>query len=131
MADASTEKAIRSVMARISAAWQHKDFEGLDDCFDENAVIVGPNYVPFAAGRKACADSYREFATNAAIVDYSENSHQLHMWPQTGVYTFNWQMAYTRDAGVKRESGTDQFVLGRTGEDWRVLFRYIYFSPSN
>jgi hypothetical protein len=74
--------------------------------------------------------SYREFACNASVLDYSESEHQLRAWPDTAVYTFAWQMTYERENGPKRESGTDQLVLGRIGACWRVLFRYIYFSPA-
>jgi hypothetical protein len=29
---------------RARRDWREKRFEGLEECFDENAVIVGPNY---------------------------------------------------------------------------------------
>jgi ketosteroid isomerase-like protein len=130
MSKISAENAIRSVLSRIDAAWRTKKFEELEECFDEEAVIVGPNYAECAVGRKACAESYREFASNAAVIDYSESEHKLREWQDTAVYTFSWQMTYAREQGPKRESGTDQLVLGRHGTDWRVLFRYIYFTPS-
>ena len=130
MSDRPSESAIRAVLTRIHTAWRAKEFDGLEECFDANAVIVGPNYQQYAVGRKACAESYREFATNAAVLEYEESDHQLRLWPDTAVYTFTWQMTYARDRGPKREAGTDQLVLGRSGEEWRVLFRYIHFQPS-
>jgi hypothetical protein len=130
MVDISAETAVRSVLNRIDAAWRLKKFDDLEQCFDESAVIVGPNYRQYAVGPKECANSYREFATNAAVIEYAESDHQLRIWPDTAVYTFTWQMTYTRDKGPNREVGTDQIVLGRFGESWRVLFRYIYFAPT-
>jgi hypothetical protein len=130
MPNISVENAIRSVLTRIDAAWREKKFDGLEECFDDGAVIVGPNHAEYAVGGKACAESYREFARNAAVLDYSEHEHKLRAWPDTAVYTFAWQMRYERDNGPHRESGTDQLVLGRCGAHWRVLFRYIYFSPA-
>jgi hypothetical protein len=62
MPDISVENAIRSVLTRIDAAWREKKFDGLEECFDDDAVIVGPNYAEYAVGGKACAESYREFA---------------------------------------------------------------------
>ena len=54
MPDAARDAAIRSVLSRIDAAWRDKRFEDLDDCFDENAVIVGPTYTTqYATGRSA------------------------------------------------------------------------------
>ena len=130
MAHLSAEAAVRMVLNRIDAAWRLKHFDDLEQCFDESAVIVGPNYQQYAAGQKECANSYREFSTNAAVIEYEESDHQLRIWPDTAVYTFTWKMTYNRDKGPKSEAGTDQIVLGRLGEGWRVLFRYIYFAPS-
>jgi hypothetical protein len=129
MPDIHVEKAIRSVLARIEAAWRQKKFDALEECFDESAVIVGPNCAEYAVGGHACAESYREFACNASVHDYSESEHKLRTWPDSAVYTFTWQMTYERENGPKLESGTDQLVLGRFGAHWRVLFRYIYFAP--
>ncbi len=130
MSGTSAEEAILAVVTRLDAAWRTKQFDGLEQCFDDNAVIVGPNYQQYAVGRRACAESYREFAGNAAVMDYEESDRRLRCWADTAVYTFAWKMTYARDEGPQREAGTDQLVLGRLGEDWRVLFRYIYFAPS-
>jgi ketosteroid isomerase-like protein len=124
------ESAIREVLARIDAAWRNKAFDGLEHCFHEHAVIVGPGYTEYASGRDKCAGSYREFATNADVLDYSEDSHGLRMWETVAVYTFRWHMTYRRDAGPKQEQGTDQLVLQDGPEGWQVAWRYIHFEPS-
>jgi hypothetical protein len=126
----STEVAIRNVLDRIYAAWRKKEFEGLEKCFHEQARIVGPDYVEYAVGRSKCAESYREFATNASVLDYSEDGHQLHIWDTVAVYTFRWRMTYQRENGAKSEQGTDQLVLQQGSDGWQVTFRYIYFQPS-
>jgi uncharacterized protein (TIGR02246 family) len=128
--DKSSKHAVRAVIAKIDAAWRLKEFDGLDECFDENAVIVGPGYAEFARGREKCANSYREFATNAAVLSYSESSHTLRTWESTAVYTFAWEMEYRRKEGPKREAGTDQLVFEVTDGRWRLVWRYIYFEPS-
>ncbi len=128
MSNTSAENAIRLVLSRIDAAWRKKEFDGLDECFHADAVIVGPNYAEYAVGRKACAESYREFASNAAVLDYSESEHTLRQWQDTAVCTFAWRMTYAREQGPKQETGTDQLVLGCDGTDWRVVYRYICFA---
>lgn len=122
------ESAVRAILQQINDAWREKRFTGLSDCFAENAVIVGPDYRTFASGRNACADSYREFATNAAVLEYAENNHELHLWPVTAVFTFAWRMTYQREHGPKAEAGTDQLVLSKVDGAWKVVFRYIYFT---
>jgi hypothetical protein len=126
-----SEAEVRAVLGRIEAAWKEKRFDGLDECFDEEAVIVGPNFVVFASGRTACAESYREFAANAAVLAYSESDHALRLWERTAVYSFSWRMTYERDGGPRAEYGTDQLILGFSQRTWRVLFRYINFAPSS
>jgi ketosteroid isomerase-like protein len=132
MFDAKRDAAVRTVISRIDAAWRDKQFDALEDCFEENAVIVGPAYTTqYATGRNACADSYREFARNPAILQYTESNHELHSWPESAVYTFSWEITFQLGHGPQRESGTDQLVLSRFGDQWKVVFRYIYFAPTN
>jgi hypothetical protein len=84
MPDAARDAAIRTVLSRLDAAWRDKKLDGLEDCFDENAIIVGPTYTT----------------------------------------------QYAIGHGPQQESGTDQLVLSRFGDRWRVVFRYIYFATS-
>jgi Domain of unknown function (DUF4440) len=131
MSDTGGEMAIRSVLSRLDAAWREKRLDGLEECFDESAIIVGPTYTTqYATGRAACADSYREFARNTAIVRYVEFNHELHCWPNTAVYTFSWEITFQLGHGPQRETGTDQLILSLFGDAWKVVFRYIYFAPS-
>ena len=123
------EDGVRDVIAKIDAAWRLKQFEGLDDCFHRDAVIVGPGYVEFARGRDKCAESYREFATNAAVPSYSESSHMLRTWATTAVYTFAWEMKYQRQEGIRREAGTDQLVFEYESGRWQLVWRYVFFDP--
>ena len=126
----SAKTDIRATLERIDAAWRRKQFDGLEQCFHERAVIVGPGYVEYAAGREKCAESYREFATNADVLDYSETAHRLRLWETVAVYTFEWRMTYRRDAGPRQERGTDQLVLQPGPEGWQVVWRFIRFEPA-
>lgn len=124
------ESEVRVLLQRLQTAWKEKKFEGLNDCFHPAATIVGPKYKVFASGGQACAESYREFANNAAVLEYSEDDHQLRVWDTTAVYTFSWRITYQRDAGPSTEVGTDQLVLSLFDGDWKVVFRYIEFAPA-
>jgi ketosteroid isomerase-like protein len=126
-----TESAVREVIARIDAAWRRKQFDGLDACFHEQAVIVGPGYTEFARGRAKCAESYREFANNASVLAYSESGHSLHIWQTTAIYTFAWEMTYQREQGPKQETGTDQLVFQLGTNGWQLVWRYISFEQAS
>jgi len=129
-ATVSAETAIREVIATIEASWKAQQLAGLEACFHERAVIVGPGYAEYARGREKCAGSYRELAANADVLAYSESAHELRVWEHTAVYTFAWAMSYQREQGPKAESGTDQLVFENTPAGWQVVWRYIYFEPS-
>jgi hypothetical protein len=92
--------------------------------------MVGRGHAEFARGREKCAESYREFATNAAVLEYSESAHSLRIFETVAVYTFAWEMAFQRTQGPRREAGTDQLVLQLGAEGWQVVWRYIFFAPS-
>ncbi len=126
----SAEAEIREVIAKIDAAWRAKELEGLEGCFHEDAVIAGPGYAEYARGRVKCAESYREFATNAAVLSYSESAHVLRVWGTTAIYTFAWEMTYQRERGPRQEAGTDQLVFELAEGRWQVVWRYIHFRPA-
>ncbi len=128
--DGTADLTIRGVIEKISAAWRTKAFDGFEQCFHEDAVIVGPGYAEFARGRAQCAESYREFAMNASVLSYAESAHALHTWENVAVYTFAWEMEYQRQDGPKREAGTDQLVFEFVQGRWQLVWRYIYFTPA-
>jgi uncharacterized protein (TIGR02246 family) len=124
------DEAIRAVVGRIDAAWRHKRFDGLPECFHEDAVIVGPGHVEFARGRQACTDSYITFANDASVLAYSEDDAVLRRWGDAAVWTFSWQMDYRRGETSSRERGTDLLVLERARGGWQVVFRHIDFESA-
>jgi uncharacterized protein (TIGR02246 family) len=126
----SSEDAVRAVITTIDHAWRNKQFDGLNDCFHPDAIITGPDHVEYARGREKCAESYREFASNAAVLSYTETDHVLRIWETTAVYTFAWQMVYQREKGPQREAGTDQLVLQCNAGRWQVVWRHIYFAAN-
>ncbi len=126
----SAEADVRKVIARIDAAWRAKQFDGLELCFHEDASIVGPGHVEYARGRQKCAESYIEFANNAAVLAYVESAPTLRVWENVAVHTFAWDMTYQRDQGARRESGTDQLVFELSAAGWQLVWRYIHFAPS-
>ncbi len=107
---ASAEHPVREVIAKIDAAWRLKQFDGLDECFHEEAVIVGPGYAEFARGRKKCAESYREFATNAAVLSVLGvgphaaqvgNHRRVHLCLEDGVSAPARPKARSRDGSTR------------------------------
>ncbi len=120
---------VRGVIAQINRAWRNHDFAALPECFAEDAVMTGPDYVELGRGRAFFVDSYREFATGAAVLDYSEAEPLIEIFGDVAICAYRWTMTYRRDDRPQTESGSDQFVLSRIGPRWRVVWRYILFQP--
>jgi uncharacterized protein (TIGR02246 family) len=123
------QQEVRGVVARINRAWRAKDFDALPDCFAENAVMVGPDYVELGRGRAFFVESYREFSASATVIDYSESEALTEVFGDVAICAYRWTMTYGRDNQTQTESGTDQFVLSRIDMQWRVVWRYLFFRP--
>jgi hypothetical protein len=121
---------LREVIDRIGAAWREKRFVGLEACFHEQAVITGPGFKVAAKGRGPCAERYREFASNAQVLAYTESGHELRQWGATAVYTYAWEMTWRRDQGPQSERGTDQLVFQLGLEGWEMVWRNLGFESS-
>jgi len=123
-------QAVADAVAQINRAWQNNDFAALLECFAEEAVMVGPGYKVLGRGRSFFVESYREFATSAAILQYSESDPVVEVFDQIAICAYSWTMTYRRDGAPSTEVGSDQFVLVRSNSKWQVLWRYLCFHPS-
>lgn len=122
--------AVVAVLRAITAAWRGGRTGDLSPLFHERMVIAGPGHQVFASGRAACIESYREFATSAVVTAYDESAPAIHVWGDTAVAHYAWTMTWRRDGASATESGTDQFVLGRTQGRWQALHRLLLLSAA-
>ena len=131
MEDAAVTKGtVQGIVARINRAWRDKNFAALPGCFAENAVMVGPDYEVLGRGRSFFVESYREFATSAAVLDYSESVPVVEVFNGVAICAYSWTITYQRDGKPVTETGSDQFVLCGSDDKWQVVWRYIFFQPS-
>jgi hypothetical protein len=121
---------VRAVIAQINRGWREREFSVLPDCFAENAVMLGPGYTVLGRGRSFLVESYHEFATNAAVLQYTESEPLVEVFDSVAICAYTWTMTYRRADQPETESGSDQFVLSRSGSQWRVVCRYMSFEPS-
>jgi uncharacterized protein (TIGR02246 family) len=118
---------IRTLVEDINKAWRLGRVDQLHEFFHPDMVIVGPGYQEACRGRFACVESYREFAANARVHEYTESDFKIGVWDETAVCTYAWIMTYERGGKQSRETGTDQFVFSRRSGRWVALWRYINF----
>jgi hypothetical protein len=123
--------AIRRTLEQISAAWQERRYDELEECFDERVVFAAPGFQARLEGRNACIASYREFMERATITEYRQGDPFVEAWHNTGIGTYSWTMAWDSGGSSHRESGHDVFVFDRVPgtNGWRAVWRTILVDP--
>jgi uncharacterized protein (TIGR02246 family) len=126
----SAREAVRSVVGRISAAWQSRRYDELAGCLDEDVVLVAPGFQERLEGRAAFVQSYREFMESATITKYKESPPAIDVWGDTAVASYRWEMSWNAAGTSNHEAGHDIFVLRREGAgDWRAVWRTMTVEP--
>lgn len=120
--------ALRRILERIDDAWTIGRTDPLRVLFHADMLIVGPGYQRFAVGREACVESYREFSANAKVLAYQPSQPDIRVWGDTAVASFAWSMTWQRTGDPVSDSGTDQFVFGRFGQNWLAVYRLVLFN---
>jgi hypothetical protein len=117
------QEAIRQLLKRINQAWVKGRLEELNECFDEEMVIVGPDFQTLGRGREACVRSYQEFIAAAVVHEYNEREPTIDVWANTAIAAYGWEIAYELNGQLSRESGQDLFVFARENGAWRAVWR--------
>jgi uncharacterized protein (TIGR02246 family) len=120
---------IRPLVAQITAAWRNGQPEKLTELFDEHMVIFGPGCRELARGRKACVRSYEEFLAKAVIHEYKQSEPAIRICGEAAVVTYKWEMVYTLNSRLSRETGTELIVFECRHEQWRVVLRVMQSKP--
>lgn len=131
-ADTSDRRDVAGALARLSAAWQARQYDALEALFDPDIVFALPGGAGRVHGRAAIVESYREFMERATITEYREEPPSIDVWGDTAVATYRWEMAWLAGGVANRESGTDVFVLRRTAPGaWRAVWRTMIVEPKH
>ncbi len=120
-------QAVNTVLERINEVWLEADpdgiAKGLEEYFDEQAVIVGPSFAPMAHGKQESIASYVDFKRQAKVHSCTFSDPVIHVAGDTAVATSAWQIAYTMDDRRFDESGQDVYVFALRPEGWRAVWR--------
>jgi len=120
-------QAVNAVLERINKVWLEADpdgiAKGLEEYFDEQAVIVGPSFAPMAHGKQESIASYVDFKLQAKVHSCTFSEPVIHVAGDTAVATSTWQIAYTMDDRRFDESGQDVYAFALRPEGWRAVWR--------
>jgi len=121
---------VQLLVKEINEAWVQGRPGELNQYFHKDMVIVGPDLQPLATGAEACARSYQDFLSHAAVHEYRESPPVVVVWATTAMAAYSWDIAYTSAGKSLRDSGHDLFVFNRDGTTWKAVFRAVLFTPS-
>lgn len=116
---------IARIVRAINAAWVHGNAGEMAEYLDERMVIVQPGFVERLVGREACVESYREFASHAAIRQYDESEVTVDLRGDTAIASYHYAIEYEMDGEMYHDAGHDVFVLMCGGVGWRAVWRTL------
>ena len=117
--------AIRQLVTKINDAWLTGRVDELNECFDENIVMVPSGFEGRAEGRDACVASFKEFIQQARVQEYTQSEPEIDVWGSAAVATFSWEIEYEMNATSFQESGRDVYVLARAEVGWKAVWRMM------
>ncbi|HEY0786203.1 MAG TPA: nuclear transport factor 2 family protein [Acidobacteriaceae bacterium] len=123
------ETVVRHLVERINNAWFHRRGaemrEAISDSIAEDVVMRGPGFAFMGKGREFMLDSYRKFAVEAEIRDFSTRHFTGEISGDTAVVQYGWKMVYDLSEGEYTEQGHDLFVFARRQGKWLLVWRVL------
>ena len=119
----SARAGARSVIERISEAWQWGDLDGVESALAENVVMVAPGFADRIEGRAAFLDGFRDFFDNARLIAYADSEWEVHEAGSTAVVSFAFDVVYERDGVTYDSTGRDLWVLSLLDGEWCAVWR--------
>ena len=121
--------AIRDLLSRINDAWLKQRGEAmtatLNECFAEDVVLRGSDFVFLGKGRDLAVQSYRDFVTQAEVKNCSLDEPEIDVAGDTATAQYKWAMTYVLNGQEYTEHGCDVFVFARRGKKWLAVWRAL------
>jgi hypothetical protein len=119
--------AIRDLLSRINDAWIKQQGEAmttaLNECFAEDVVMRGPDFVFIGKGRDLVVQSYCDFVGNAEVKSVSLDEPDIDVTGETATAQYKWTMTYALNGQEYTEHGRDLFVVARRDKRWLAVWR--------
>jgi hypothetical protein len=120
---------IKQIIKKINQSWLEGHPENLNQYFDDDIMIVSPEFKIMGAGKAVCVKSYADFISQAVIKDYQESDPEIHVWANTAVAFYEFEMAWEMGGKSFKESGRDFFVFAHENDRWLTVWRMMFSSP--
>ncbi|MFY9558273.1 MAG: nuclear transport factor 2 family protein [Blastocatellia bacterium] len=116
------------LIKQINDAWVHGRLEQLASLFNEEIVMVHPDFIQRTEGRAACVASYEDFCKQATVRDFKINNPGIDVFGNTAIATYSYEIEYEMGGERFNDAGRDVFVLVRDNDRWQAVWRTMIIS---
>ena len=116
---------IRQVIKEINQSWLEGHPEILNQYFHDNMMIISSDFKIMGAGKEVCVKSYTDFISQAVVKDYKESGPEIHVWNDTAVVFYNFEIAWEMDGKLLNDSGRDFFIFTFENGRWLAVWRMV------
>ncbi|MCL1893521.1 MAG: nuclear transport factor 2 family protein [Holophagaceae bacterium] len=127
MCDEKTKTEIWAMVQAMNDVWTTGNPEELSNYFHPNMVAVTPMNRHRIEGGVACIEGWKSFAKSAKIHYWKEINPIIHLYGNSAVVAYDYDMSFDMGGSTTQSSGRDLFfVVKENGKWWAVADQ---FSP--
>ena len=114
-----------NIMQQINKSWLSGQPAQLADYFHENVVFNSPDLKRQSIGKDICVQSYIDFMNNSKVLFCNETNPIVHVFNNTAIVTYNFEMKYEQQNKVYHETGTDIMIFNKHQNSWKAVWRSL------
>jgi ketosteroid isomerase-like protein len=120
-APSTPTEAVRS----LNRAWRGEDASALTALLTPEAVILTAGLQVVAEGRDQIVESYLAFAREAEVTGFEETDWREHRVGYTAMVAYRYWIEYRRADELRRDEGSEMFLLVNDQSSWRAACRLL------
>lgn len=112
-----------SIMQQINNCWYKGKSAQLHEYFNDNIVFNSPDFKHQIIGKENCIQTYADFMSISKVLSYNESNAKVHLFENTAIVTYDFEMKYEQKNKMFNEAGTDIVVFNRYQNNWKAIWR--------
>ena len=114
-----------NIMQQINNCWYKGQPAQLTEYFHDNIVFNSPDLKRQSTGKDICIQSYIDFLNSSKILLFNETNPLVHIFDNTAIVTYEFEMKYEQKDKVYHETGTDIMIFNKQENSWKAVWRSL------
>jgi hypothetical protein len=114
-----------NIMQQINNCWYKRQPAQLAEYFHDNIVFNSPDLKRQSTGKDICIQSYIDFLNSSKILLFNETNPVVHIFDNTAIVTYEFEMKYEQKDKVYHETGTDIMIFNKQENSWKAVWRSL------